>query len=134
MDLLSNADSPRTRRPQSGTIPVMDTLAIIRIHNGKVHLEASFNSSAAEPIQLEENGSDGWWLCQHCPGLRYAFWSMWCEWNGHMCGGIYLTDGLSEGDVEEILAPFQTTYSPDDIASLPDGTWLVDGAVAISGD
>lgn len=105
----------------------MDTLAIIRISNGKVHLEASFNTCASEPIQLEEYGSDGWWLCQHCPGLRYAFWSMWCEWNGHMCGGIYLTDGLSNEDVVKIVSEFPTTHSPEDIANMPDGRWLIRG-------
>lgn len=73
----------------------LDYYAVITISNCRVHLDTTFNPCASEPIQIENYGHNGWYICQHCPLLKYAFWPTWCEWNGLAVGSIYLTDNQS---------------------------------------
>lgn len=103
----------------------LDYYAIITISNCRVHLDTTFNPCASEPIQIENYGHNGWYICQHCPLLKYAFWPTWCEWNGLVLGSIYLTDNQSIRAINKILNRFAKAYSPNEIAALKDGTYLI---------
>lgn len=107
----------------------LDCYAIITVEGKRVHLDISFNSDASEPIQIEEYSGCGWWMCKTCPALLNSFWSVWSEWNGLVCGSITLYDGCSEKKVRQVLNQFESIYKPCDIPTLPEGRWLVYGAI-----
>ena len=113
-----------------------DNCAIIPIANGQAHLDCTFNTDAMEPIQISSYYHNGWYVCQHCPLLRHAFWEIWDWWNAHVAGSIDLIDNQSPRQIRAILSRFSPsvaaqreggprTHTPRNIAALKDGSYLI---------
>lgn len=110
----------------------IDSVAVIRIHDGIVHLVATFNPDASccqedetgETLQLETYDPENWVEPKDNPRLAAEFWSVWTEWNGRVCGGIELDDEFSYGDAEKMISPMEC-ISTEEIATAADGTYCV---------
>lgn len=129
--------------------------AIIRIENGIVHLVHAINSDTQsyeeymnedgtftdcedniitdenQMIQLETyDYADAWVEPKDNPRLADDFWGLWCDWNGQVCGGIYLTDNFTY-DLwdKEIEKCDRKNVPPEEIASLPDGLYHIEADV-----
>lgn len=106
--------------------------AIITIEDGIVHLDTSFNPDACccqddetgEILQREDYASCGWTEPKTNPRLAEDFWGVWCDWNGRICGGIELDDEFTY-DKADALIESHRLVTPEEIATLPDGTYAV---------
>lgn len=107
-------------------------VGIISVSDGNVHLDTSFNPDASccqddetgTIVQREDYHSAGWNEKQTNPRLATDFWGVWTDWNGEMCGGIYLDDDFTYDEAEALIGSLKMV-SPSEIATLPDGTYAV---------
>lgn len=110
----------------------IDLCGIITIKDGIVHLDTSFNSNAmccaddetGEIVQREDYDENGWNEPKTNPRLASDFWGVWGDWNGEMCGGITLDDEYTYEQADEDFSRLPKVR-PDEIATLPDGTYSV---------
>lgn len=90
-----------------------DNLALIEIVESKgekmVHLLATINPDANEPLQGESYGGEWTLSCKEAatqirshegPG---GFWNVWTTINGMVCGGIDLYDGMEPEEAEKFM-------------------------------